>query len=421
VSWVRRHLSELPVAPMPGRTIRINSEALRAKMDGGKSLEPKEPIMVNRFQRGGIYVRGKKKMYYGTFRIDTPEGRRSVNIPLGTTKELATKAAAREKLEGIISVTTKQNAVVPTAKVMKFSDLATEWRATEGVALGQITLHHYVSALRAYVTPEFADRDIRTINRKAVQDCLTKQAERYSRSSLRTLRLVMRMTLAWAERNGYIRQPSGWLDGIRLPKKVGGRNVVRTELKPEQTLAIVERLKEPYSTMVLFVASLGRRIEEATALQPEDLDENNVLHIRRVVYEGEVEVLEKEQLLPLDSVVHADLIRRIRELGVGKKWVFQSRAGTPINSGNVRRRFLHPAAAAVGVKIGGWHDFRHTLTRMMRRAGVNAVVVSGTLGHKSVELAAEVYDRASSTDIGQALHVVGKQLLPTVLPNQSEN
>ena len=73
------------------------------------------------------------------------------------------------------------------------------------------------------------------------------------------------------------------------------------------------------------------------------------------------------------------------------------------------------------MKIGGWHDFRHTLTRMMRRAGVNAVVVSGTVGHKKVELAAEVYDRASSTDIGQALHVVGRQLLPTVLPNQSEN
>jgi integrase len=69
------------------------------------------------------------------------------------------------------------------------------------------------------------------------------------------------------------------------------------------------------------------------------------------------------------------------------------------------------------VKIGGWHDFRHTLTRMMRRGGVNAVV-NGTLGHKKVELAAEVYERASSTDIGQAIHVVGKQLLPTVLPNQ---
>jgi integrase len=108
-------------------------------------------------------------------------------------------------------------------------------------------------------------------------------------------------------------------------------------------------------------------------------------------------VLEKEQLVPPDSVMHADLIQRIRALGSGRNWVFQPRAGTPINSGNVRRRFLHPAAAAVGVKIGGWHDFRHTLTRMMRRASVNAVVARGTLGHKKVELAAD----ASSTDIGR--------------------
>jgi len=69
--------------------------------------------------------------------------------------------------------------------------------------------------------PAFADRKIRSINRKAVQDCLTQQAEKYIRSWLRSLCLVMRMTLAWAERNGYILQPSDWLDGICLPKNVG--------------------------------------------------------------------------------------------------------------------------------------------------------------------------------------------------------
>src|ERR1022692_3542303 len=167
----------------------------------------------------------------------------------------------------------------------------------------------------------------------------------------------------------------------------------------------------PSSPTGTSVPSTAKRIEEATGLQPGDLDENNVLHIRRVVYEGEVAVLEKEQLLPLDSVVHADLIRRIRALGDGQKWVFQSRSGTPINSGNVRRRFLHPAAAAVGVKIGGWHDFRHTLIRKMRKAGVHPVVVSGTVGHKRVELAPEVYDRANQSEIRAALGVVGKQLL----------
>lgn len=108
-------------------------------------------------------------------------------------------------------------------------------------------------------------------------------------------------------------------------------------------------------------------------------------------------------------MVHADLIRRLRALGVGHQWAFHSRKGTPVDLGNARRCYLHPAAAAIGVVIGGWHDFRQTLVRMMRRGGENPVVISGVVGHKSVEMA-EVYDRASAADIGQALSLVGKQL-----------
>jgi integrase len=219
------------------------------------------------------------------------------------------------------------------------------------------------------------------------------------------------MTLAWAERNGEIQQPNGWLDGIRLPKKVGGRTVARTELTPTQTLAFVERLREPYSTLVLCVASLGLRGEEAIGLQPDDLDQNNVLHVRRVIYDRQMELLEKEKQFPLDAVVHADLIRRLRALGVGHQWVFHSRKGTPVYLCNAGRRYLHPVAAAIGFVIGGWHDFRHTLVRMMRRGGENPVVISGVVGHKSVKMAAEVYDRASAADIGHALSLVGKQLL----------
>jgi integrase len=206
------------------------------------------------------------------------------------------------------------------------------------------------------------------------------------------------MTLAWTEKNGYIKRPTGWLDGIRLPRKTGGRKVVRTELEPSQTLGISQHLKEPYATLVLFLGLCGRRIEEAIGIKPTDLDENNVLHIRRVIYKGRAEELEEEQiqLLPLDQPEHAELVRRLRSLGGNHKWVFRSRKGTPIDPGNARRRYLHPAAQAVGVKIGGWHDFRHTLVRKMRRGGVHPVVVSAVVGHKRVELAPEVYDRANS-------------------------
>jgi hypothetical protein len=37
-------------------------------------------------------------------------------------------------------------------------------------------------------------------------------------------------------------------------------------------------------------------------------------------------------------------------------------------------------AAAIGVRIGDWHDFRHTLVRSLRRAGLNLVVISALWG-----------------------------------------
>lgn len=374
----------------------------------------------NRYQRGGVYLRGKKKMWYGTYRLDTPEGRRPINIPLGTLQELPTKVSARDKLREKIAEMTKSE-VPLSASSMKFAELVKRWEQSEGPGMGETTLRHYTNALRASVLPKWKDRSIDSIQREHITNLLNSQAAKYSKSSLRSMRLVLCMTLGWAERNGYIKRPTGWLDRIKLPRKTGGRKVVRTELEPEQTRGITQRLKEPYSTLVLFLGLCGRRIEEAIGIKPTDLEANNVLHIRRVIYHGRVEELEEEQLLPLDQPEHAELVGRLRSLGGNHKWVFRSRKGTPIDPGNARRRYLHPAAQAVGVKIGGWHDFRHTLVRKMRRGGVHPVVVSAVVGHKSVELAPEVYDRATQNEIRDALGLVGKQLLPNVLPSGLPN
>jgi integrase len=108
----------------------------------------------------------------------------------------------------------------------------------------------------------------------------------------------------------------------------------------------------------------------------------------------------------------------MRSLGEGQQWIFRSRVNTPVNLGNARKRYLHPTAAAIGVTIGGWHDFRHTLKRQMRRAGVDPVVVRDTLGHSTVEQQ-DVYDLARRAEVGDALRLVGRQLEPNVEPNQS--
>ena len=416
-SWVRRHLSDLPVIRY-GQLLRFDSDGL--KLAAGKSLTSERitTVMPRRYQRGSVFL--DRNVWKGMFRLDTLDGKRKQKkVTLGTRKELPNKTDARDKLAEIMKEMMKPGASPPSTKAKKFSELVEDWKKAEGVTLGRSTLAHYSNTLRACVLPTFGERDILTIDRNSIQLFLAEQAKKYSLSYLRSMRITLCMVLGWAEKNSLIQQPNGWLQGIRLPRETHGRTVTRMELKPEITLRIIARMQEPYATLALCLASVGCREEEAVGLQPDDLDDNNILHIRRVIYGGQVEALKKEQHLQLDPVVHADLIQRMRALGKGAKWIFHSRAGTPINLGNARHRYLHPAARACGVKIGGWHDFRHSLVRAMRRANVNPVVISGVVGHKSVELAAEVYDRASSDDMGHALSLVGKRLLPPMLPGES--
>jgi Phage integrase family len=110
--------------------------------------------------------------------------------------------------------------------------------------------------------------------------------------------------------------------------------------------------------------------------------------------------------LPVDPA----LVSRRRQLGE-RDWVFCSREGTPVNPGNALKRYVRPAATELGIHLGGWHDFRHTLTTTMRRGGVHPKAISGILGHAGVALAMNVYDHADVKDFQQPLAVVAGELL----------
>jgi integrase len=68
---------------------------------------------------------------------------------------------------------------------------------------------------------------------------------------------------------------------IVLPKQAGGKRVKRTALRPEQVYALVVKLKEPYSTLVLFLYVTGLRIGEALALRWQDLAGNVITVMHR--------------------------------------------------------------------------------------------------------------------------------------------
>jgi site-specific recombinase XerC len=136
-----------------------------------------------------------------------------------------------------------------------------------------------------------------------------------------------------------------------------------------------------------------------------------------ILYEGKAYDLRSSEQRKI-PIMDIELLARLRKLGTGREWVFQSRNGTPINPRNARHRFLKPAAKELGIKLCGWHDFRHSLTTELRRNGTHPKVISDLLGHKKVNLAMDVYDRSNLQDFEQALRstVAGSQLLPSCDP-----
>lgn len=412
-SWVRRHIGELPVVRL-GRTIRIDSLLLSAKIQGtishGKSLKPERTQMLSRYQRGYVYQAGSKvKVWYGMFREDVPQPdgrivRRQRNVRLGTSAELPTKAAARNKL------TDQLRSSNPSVE-MNFCELSDRWQAVAVPTLKPTTAKHYQNALRAYVVPAFGKRKISTIGRFDVETFLAQQSKKYSRSTLRSMRVSLSLVMSWAVSCEWIeKNPCA---GVKLPRasNCAGKRVVRTILKPEQVIAIAAKLEEPYATLVLFLAITGLRIGEAIAIKWSDF-EGNLLRVTRRIYDGDVDTVKTEgssRGLPIP----VELMARMRGLG-DDGWVFRSREGTPVNPGNALKRYVRPVAKDLKISIGGWHDFRHTVTTTMRRSGVHPKVISGILGHSGVELAMNTYDHTNAEDFRQPLEQVAGELLRNV-------
>jgi integrase len=415
-SWVRRHQHELPIV-RTGRLVRFDSVLLRQKFHGkqssGNRLKTggKVNLQLRRYQRGYVYKTGKKqKVWYGMWRDDvrTPEGktvRRQRNVRLGTLAELPTRTAAYEKLTQHMAIAGK-----PSLD-MDFSELVRRWEEAVVPTIKATTANYYQKLLRAHILPHFGQQQISTIGRYEVEKFLAEQAKRYSRNTLRGMRVSLGRVLSWAV-------DCGWLEanpcsGVRLPR--AGKRIVRTVLKPDQVVAIAQRLNQPYATLVLFLAVTGLRIGEAIGIKWSDFD-GDVLNIQRRIYEGKADATKTEgsnRSLPIP----APLLKRMRLLG-GQEWVFRSRENTPLNPGNALKRQIRPVTKALGIPLGGWHDFRHTLTTGLLRSGVSPKVVSEILGHADVEITLNVYDHPEIENFREPLAAVADQLLRDVTKSE---
>ena len=410
-TWVRRHERELP-AVRSGRLLRFDPVLLRREFQGrssaGNRLKPGRmvPMGFRRYQRGSILKRGAKgqQSWYGMWREDVPnpEGgftRRQRMVRLGAVSDFPNRSMAYELLSRLMGQK-------PSTQ-MKFSDLAERWTGAVVPTIKDSTATYYQKMLKAHVTPAFGNRDISNISRYDVETFLADRAKLFCRNTLRGMRVSLGRVLSWAV-------DCQWLEknpcaGVKLPHAPS--KVVRTILTPEQVIAIANKLEEPYATLVLFLAVTGLRIGEAIAVKWSDF-EGDTLHIRRRIYEGKVgttKTKSSERGLPIPAL----LLERMRKLGEGE-WIFKAQNGAPLNPCNAAHRYIRPATRALGIKLGGWHDFRHTLSTRLLSNRYPTKVVSELLGHSDVQTTLKTYHHVETENFRAPLAEIAGQLLSDV-------
>lgn len=413
--WVRRHKSELPVVRIGG-LIRFDETLLRrdlaCRIPREKPLKLRGAAMshqIRRWQNGSVYQTGKRtKMWYGMWREEFSDAdgnvkRRQRNVKLGPVTELPTKTAAREALARRIGASQK-----PKVE-MTLSDLFGRWQKVASLSLKAATYAHYVNALKSYVVPVFGNREIACIERYEIESFFATKAAKYSRSTIRSMRISLGVLLAYAVQNEWLKEDPS--KGVKLPRaeNCAGRRVQRKVLSPSQTSSIAEKLSEPYATLVLFLAVTGLRIGEAIAIKWSDFD-GDVLHVQRRMYDGKVDTTksrDSKRRIPIPPA----LLERMKTLGTTGEWIFHARGGVPLNPGNSLKRYIRPVAKELNLELGGWHDFRHTVATSMLRAGHGAKVVSELLGHSDISITLRTYDHVESDAFRAPLNEAANQLL----------
>ncbi len=360
----------------------------------------------NRYQRGSIFLLGKgeNRTWYGIFREDVRVrgkiARKQRKVRIGKLAEVPTKNAALNILAKIMDIVPKTD--------VTFQQLATRWQTAVGPTYKKTTIDTYVRVLNANVLPLFKDTRILVINNEMIQNCLTKAAKDYSKSTLHMIMVVLGQILGWACKNDLIKKNP--CIGIKLPQVTNTNRCLTRRVAPEQIDALVAMLPEPYATLVLTLEQTGLRIGEAVALKKSDFDktlmhtdggDGYMLHVPRRIYRGEVGPLKtKKSYRPL--LVSEELKERMFRIA-GSEWIFTSSSGNPVEGQTATRYHLGPACLKLGITHTRWHDFRHTLTTTMRKNKTHPRVIADILSHTKVNLAMDTYDRSDTNDVGMAL------------------
>jgi integrase len=159
--------------------------------------------------------------------------------------------------------------------------------------------------------------------------------------------------------------------------------------------------------LVAVLFGLAARRGEILGLRWSDIDWNNekptILVERQVKREnGQVVVgplktaASRRRLRVPDYVMVA--LEALREEGEPGKWVFESRAGTPLDPSNAYH-LLQRIGKEAGIDNFRPHDARHSALTMLARSGIGPAQIQAFAGHADPKVALSVYTHLDVSDL----------------------
>src|SRR5713226_2703546 len=189
----------------------------------------------------------------------------------------------------------------------------------------------------------------------------------------------------------------------------------------KQLKRIIEAAQGQYPVLFAVLAGTGMRIGEAAGLYVGDVDiQSQVVHVRRSIWKGQ-DLAPKTENAIREVDIDETLTEMVR-LFIGERKagrLFQSRTGTPLAHGNLRKRVLYPLLERLGIPKAGPHAFRHSRVTQLRKAGTPQDLQKQWIGHSSLRTG----DRYSHTheEVEYRRSAAGNVGLDRVLsPKQSQ-
>jgi integrase len=163
---------------------------------------------------------------------------------------------------------------------------------------------------------------------------------------------------------------------------------------------MLEILPEPTKSIVTLIVFGSMRVGEALALRWNRISPDRISIVERV-YDGEFDDVKTdsgERDVPFDNA--GAITSAFRQTWERSKFrgrddlVFANKSGNPLDTHNLLRRHIKPAAMKLGLpKTIDFRSFRTMHASLMRRTGARPEVARDNMGHSETSMTLDGYSR----------------------------